>query len=184
MTKRLEELFATKVPATYVADGHHRTAAAARIGKEKEAQNPGKTVLVSAGERAGEEDEHFGLIDLVEKAHQEWEPASRRSGRARRAIRRHCRDCSPDCPARRTLASGRSSATRSRACGRPMCRSCPKGLRPRSSPMTWPTFLRSCGSLLSPSGLEGTHLSSAWLRLPHLALSASAAGVGCSTCGQ
>ena len=41
--KRLEELFATKVPATYVADGHHRTAAAARIGKEKEAQNPNHT---------------------------------------------------------------------------------------------------------------------------------------------
>jgi uncharacterized protein (DUF1015 family) len=35
--KRLEELFATKVPNTYVADGHHRTAAAARIGaKESE----------------------------------------------------------------------------------------------------------------------------------------------------
>jgi uncharacterized protein (DUF1015 family) len=30
--KRLEELFATKVPFTYVADGHHRTAAASRIG--------------------------------------------------------------------------------------------------------------------------------------------------------
>ncbi|MBI9061697.1 MAG: DUF1015 domain-containing protein [Marinilabiliaceae bacterium] len=40
---RLEELFATKVPATYVADGHHRTAAAARIGEEKKAQNPNHT---------------------------------------------------------------------------------------------------------------------------------------------
>jgi uncharacterized protein (DUF1015 family) len=38
--KRIEELFATKVPFTYVADGHHRTAAAARIGLEKKAQNP------------------------------------------------------------------------------------------------------------------------------------------------
>lgn len=38
--KRIEELFATKVPATYVADGHHRTAAAARIGKEYAAKNP------------------------------------------------------------------------------------------------------------------------------------------------
>ena len=38
--KRLEELFATKVPYTYVADGHHRTAAAARIGAEFSAKNP------------------------------------------------------------------------------------------------------------------------------------------------
>lgn len=41
--QRLEELFATQVPATYVADGHHRTAAAARIGLEKKAQNPNHT---------------------------------------------------------------------------------------------------------------------------------------------
>lgn len=40
---RLEELFNTKVPATYVADGHHRTAAAARIGDEKKSQNPNHT---------------------------------------------------------------------------------------------------------------------------------------------
>jgi uncharacterized protein (DUF1015 family) len=37
---KLELLFASKVPCTYVADGHHRTAAAARIGLEKAAQNP------------------------------------------------------------------------------------------------------------------------------------------------
>ncbi|MCK5170297.1 MAG: DUF1015 domain-containing protein [Bacteroidales bacterium] len=41
--KKLEELFATKVPYTYVADGHHRTAAAARIGIEKQEQNPNHT---------------------------------------------------------------------------------------------------------------------------------------------
>ena len=41
--KKIEELFTTKVPATYVADGHHRTAAAARIGLEKKAQNPNHT---------------------------------------------------------------------------------------------------------------------------------------------
>ena len=41
--KKIEELFATKVPATYVADGHHRTAAAARIGLEKQGQNPNHT---------------------------------------------------------------------------------------------------------------------------------------------
>ncbi len=37
---QLEDLFATKVPYTYVADGHHRTAAAALVGKEKREQNP------------------------------------------------------------------------------------------------------------------------------------------------
>ncbi|RUT79574.1 DUF1015 domain-containing protein [Ancylomarina longa] len=41
--KQIEELFATKVPATYVADGHHRTAAAARIGDEFAAKNPNHT---------------------------------------------------------------------------------------------------------------------------------------------
>ncbi|MCK7536382.1 MAG: DUF1015 domain-containing protein [Marinilabiliales bacterium] len=33
--KQIEKLFAEKVPYTYVADGHHRTAAAALVGKEK-----------------------------------------------------------------------------------------------------------------------------------------------------
>ncbi len=36
---KIEELFTEKVPFTYVADGHHRTAAAARIGLEKSSQN-------------------------------------------------------------------------------------------------------------------------------------------------
>ena len=35
-------LFA-RIPATYVADGHHRTAAAALVGKEKRAKNPNHT---------------------------------------------------------------------------------------------------------------------------------------------
>jgi uncharacterized protein (DUF1015 family) len=39
----IEKLFAQKVPFTYVADGHHRTAAAARIGLEKKEQNPKHT---------------------------------------------------------------------------------------------------------------------------------------------
>jgi len=38
--KLIEKLFAEKVPYTYVADGHHRTAAAALIGKEKRDNNP------------------------------------------------------------------------------------------------------------------------------------------------
>ena len=41
--QKIEKLFAEKVPFTYVADGHHRTAAAARIGIEKTAQNPNHT---------------------------------------------------------------------------------------------------------------------------------------------
>lgn len=40
---RIERLFAEKVPFTYVADGHHRTAAAALVGKEKREKNPGHT---------------------------------------------------------------------------------------------------------------------------------------------
>ncbi|HOW10489.1 MAG TPA: DUF1015 family protein [Bacteroidales bacterium] len=36
----IENLFAEKVPYTYVADGHHRTAAAALVGKEKREKNP------------------------------------------------------------------------------------------------------------------------------------------------
>jgi uncharacterized protein (DUF1015 family) len=36
----IEKLFAEKVPSIYVADGHHRTAAAALVGKEKREENP------------------------------------------------------------------------------------------------------------------------------------------------
>jgi Uncharacterized conserved protein len=36
----LKNYFAEKVPYTYVADGHHRTAAAALVGKEKRENNP------------------------------------------------------------------------------------------------------------------------------------------------
>lgn len=43
VNNRLEELFRDKVPYTYVADGHHRTAAAALVGKEKREKNPGYT---------------------------------------------------------------------------------------------------------------------------------------------
>ncbi|MFO8021913.1 MAG: DUF1015 family protein [Perlabentimonas sp.] len=40
--KRITEIFAQQ-PALYVADGHHRTAAAARVGEEKKSQNPNHT---------------------------------------------------------------------------------------------------------------------------------------------
>ncbi|MBQ7610435.1 MAG: DUF1015 domain-containing protein [Bacteroidales bacterium] len=40
---RITELFTTTVEAFYVADGHHRTAAAARVGAEKKAANPNHT---------------------------------------------------------------------------------------------------------------------------------------------
>ncbi len=38
--QKLEKLFAEKVKYTYVADGHHRTAAAALVGKEQRDKNP------------------------------------------------------------------------------------------------------------------------------------------------
>jgi len=40
---RITEIFTNRVEAFYVADGHHRTAAAARVGAEKKAANPGHT---------------------------------------------------------------------------------------------------------------------------------------------
>lgn len=40
--KRITEIF-EKVPAFYVADGHHRTAAAARVGAERREHNPNHT---------------------------------------------------------------------------------------------------------------------------------------------
>jgi uncharacterized protein (DUF1015 family) len=48
---KIVKLFAD-IPATYVADGHHRTAAAALVGKEKRAKNPNHT---------GEEEYNFFL---------------------------------------------------------------------------------------------------------------------------
>ena len=42
MIDRITEIFA-EIPAMYVADGHHRTAAAARVGEEKKAANPNHT---------------------------------------------------------------------------------------------------------------------------------------------
>ena len=40
INQKLQELFQSKVPFTYVADGHHRTAAAALVGAEKRKANP------------------------------------------------------------------------------------------------------------------------------------------------
>lgn len=42
-TARITSEFSSNVDAFYVADGHHRTAAAARVGAEKKAQNPHHT---------------------------------------------------------------------------------------------------------------------------------------------
>jgi uncharacterized protein (DUF1015 family) len=43
INNKIEDLFATKVDSTYVADGHHRTAAAARVGLERSQKNPNHT---------------------------------------------------------------------------------------------------------------------------------------------
>ncbi|MBP5549867.1 MAG: DUF1015 domain-containing protein [Bacteroidales bacterium] len=40
---RITEIFTNDIDAFYVADGHHRTAAATRVGAEKRAQNPNHT---------------------------------------------------------------------------------------------------------------------------------------------
>jgi uncharacterized protein (DUF1015 family) len=40
---KITELFKTKIPYLYVADGHHRTAAAALVGNEKKLKNPNHT---------------------------------------------------------------------------------------------------------------------------------------------
>jgi len=52
INRKIEELFISKVPFMYVADGHHRTAAAALVGKEKRDKNH---------EHNGEEDYNFFL---------------------------------------------------------------------------------------------------------------------------
>ncbi len=43
VNERISRIFADEIDAFYVADGHHRTAAAARVGAEKKAQNPHHT---------------------------------------------------------------------------------------------------------------------------------------------
>jgi len=43
LNKKIEKIFAEKVESVYVADGHHRTAAAARIGLERKTKNPNHT---------------------------------------------------------------------------------------------------------------------------------------------
>jgi uncharacterized protein (DUF1015 family) len=43
VVKRIADIFASDIPATYVADGHHRTAAAALVGDEKKRLNPNHT---------------------------------------------------------------------------------------------------------------------------------------------
>lgn len=41
--RRIVEIFEKEIPATYVADGHHRTAAAALVGAERKKNNPNHT---------------------------------------------------------------------------------------------------------------------------------------------
>ncbi len=40
---RIVEIFANEIPAMYIADGHHRSAAAALVGQEKKRNNPNHT---------------------------------------------------------------------------------------------------------------------------------------------
>jgi uncharacterized protein (DUF1015 family) len=38
--RRIESIFKNEIPFTYIADGHHRTAAAAHVGEERKLSNP------------------------------------------------------------------------------------------------------------------------------------------------
>ena len=57
---RITEIFTSEVDAFYVADGHHRTAAAARVGAEKRAQNPAHT---------GEEEYNWFMVVCFPQSH-------------------------------------------------------------------------------------------------------------------
>jgi uncharacterized protein (DUF1015 family) len=59
VNKRITEIFKT-IPALYVADGHHRTAAAALVGEEKRKQNPNHT---------GEEEYNYFLAVVFPESH-------------------------------------------------------------------------------------------------------------------
>ena len=50
--RNIEIIFEKEIPYTYVADGHHRTAAAAHVGEERKKQNP---------EHTGDEEYNFFL---------------------------------------------------------------------------------------------------------------------------
>ena len=39
--KRIESIFKNEIPFTYIADGHHRTAAAAHVGEERKLRQSG-----------------------------------------------------------------------------------------------------------------------------------------------
>lgn len=57
--KRITEIFAA-VPALYVADGHHRTAAAALVGEEKRKNNPNHT---------GDEEYNYFMAVIFPESH-------------------------------------------------------------------------------------------------------------------
>jgi uncharacterized protein (DUF1015 family) len=59
VNRRITEIFAN-VPAFYVADGHHRTAAAALVGEEKRKNNPNHT---------GKEEYNFFLAVVFPESH-------------------------------------------------------------------------------------------------------------------
>jgi len=59
VNSRITEIFAT-IPALYVADGHHRTAAAALVGEEKRKNNPNHT---------GNEEYNFFLAVVFPESH-------------------------------------------------------------------------------------------------------------------
>ena len=59
INQRITQIFA-EIPALYVADGHHRTAAAALVGEEKRKQNPNHT---------GDEEYNYFLAVVFPESH-------------------------------------------------------------------------------------------------------------------
>lgn len=59
IVQKITSIFAT-IPAFYVADGHHRTAAAALVGEEKKKQNPNHT---------GEEEYNYFMAVVFPESH-------------------------------------------------------------------------------------------------------------------
>lgn len=60
INNKITQIFASEVPAFYVADGHHRTAAAALVGEEKRKNNPSHT---------GEEEYNYFLAVVFPESH-------------------------------------------------------------------------------------------------------------------
>lgn len=60
INREIERIFTEEIPSTYIADGHHRTASAAKVGKALQQENPNHT---------GNEEYNFFLSVLFPASH-------------------------------------------------------------------------------------------------------------------